>query len=84
MYSFFAVALKFAKRAFLSKTYSFLKLSICVWKNAEFYDDFKFVDADLKKGSEKSCSQKTLRILSIFVSAHFSVVFFLSFLLKLF
>jgi hypothetical protein len=32
-----------------------LKISIWVSKNAEFYADFKFVDADLKK-----CPQKKL------------------------
>jgi hypothetical protein len=58
MYCVFAVALKFAKRAILTKTYSFLKLSICVLKNAECYDDFKVVDADLKKGSEKVEAKK--------------------------
>jgi hypothetical protein len=40
---------KIAKSAIMTKKKFFVKISIWVSKNAEFYADFKFVDADLNK-----------------------------------
>ncbi len=49
MYSFFAFALKYAKSAIKTQKKFFLKNINMGIKNAEFYADFKFVDADLNK-----------------------------------
>ncbi len=45
MYSFFAFAFKVCKNCY----YDPKNFSIWVSKNAEFYADFKIVDADLNK-----------------------------------
>jgi hypothetical protein len=50
-----------------------------VSKNAEFYADFKFVDADLKQMPLKKLEPKTMQVLSIFVFVHFFMVLLLTF-----
>ena len=50
MYSFFAFAFKVCKKCYYDPTTFFLeKYHYGYKKNAEFYTDFKFVDADLNK-----------------------------------
>jgi hypothetical protein len=50
MYSFSHLNLKYAKSATVTQKYFFLKnINMGIKKNAEFYADFKFVDADLNK-----------------------------------
>ncbi len=44
-------------------------------KNAEFYADLKFVDADVIKCSLKVLQKKNMRIFSIYIFAHFFKVF---------
>ncbi len=47
MYSFFAFAFKVCKKCYYDPKQFFLdKISMWVSKNAEFYADFKFADAD--------------------------------------
>jgi hypothetical protein len=41
--------LKYAKSAIMTPNFFFFLISIWVSKNAEFYADFKFVDAGLNK-----------------------------------
>jgi hypothetical protein len=54
--------------------------SIYVSKIAEFYADFKFVDADFKKCSHK----KTMQIFGIFVLTLFFKVFAQNFFLSIY
>jgi hypothetical protein len=49
MYSFFShLHFKIAKSAIMTQNFFFLNINM-VSKNAKFYADFKFVDADLNK-----------------------------------
>jgi hypothetical protein len=75
MHSFFAFLFKVRKKCYYGPKFFFHENINMGTKNAEFYADFKFVDADLKKFPKKSYSQKTMQILSILVFAHFFVVF---------
>ncbi len=50
--------LKYAKSAIMTQKNVFLKILIWVSKNADFYADFKFVDADLNKCLEKKLEPK--------------------------
>ena len=49
MYSFFAFAFKVCKKRYYDKKCFLEKYQYGYQKNAEFYADFKFVDADLNK-----------------------------------
>ncbi len=73
---FFAFAFSDSKKCYYDPKNFFLeKYQYGYKKKAKFYADFKFVDANLNKcPPKKSKSQKTMRILSIFVFVHFFVV----------
>jgi hypothetical protein len=67
---------KYANSAIVTTTKIFLKNINMGIKNAEFYADFKFVDADFNKlDALKKARAKKLGELSIFVFVHFFVVF---------
>jgi hypothetical protein len=80
MYSFCAFLLKVCKKCSYDDKKVPCKISIYVTKIAEFYADFKFVDAYYKKCSYK----KTMQIFGIFVLTLFFKVFAQNFFMSIF
>jgi hypothetical protein len=66
MYSFFAFAFKVCKKCYFDPKKLFLKNINMGLKNAEFYADFKFADADLNKCPLKKLDPKNYANLDFF------------------
>jgi hypothetical protein len=69
--------LKYAKSAIMTQKNFSSKISIWVSKNAEFYADFKFVDADLNKCPQKKLEPKNYANFEFFRFCAFFRVFLL-------